>query len=50
MLQSGWRRKDLRNIKFFWYEELKKDQKKIMKEICQFINYNLSDEQIDKYA
>ena len=41
MLESGWRRKDHRNIKFFWYEELKKDQKKIRKEICQFISYNL---------
>ena len=48
MLESGWKRREHRNMKFFWYEELKKDQKKIIKEICNFINYNLSEEQIDK--
>jgi len=48
MLESGWKRRNHPNMKFFWYEELKKDQKKILKEICQFINYNLSDEQVDK--
>ena len=48
MLESGWRRKNHQNMKFFWYEELKKDQKKIMKEICEFIGYQLSEEQIDK--
>ena len=48
MLESGWKRREHRNMKFFWYEELKKDQKKIIREICNFINYNLSEEQIDK--
>ena len=48
MLESGWKRRNHPNIKFFWYEELKKDQKKILIEICKFINYNLSEEQIDE--
>jgi len=48
MLESGWKRKNHPNMKFFWYEEMKKNQKKMLKEICQFINYNLSEEQIDK--
>jgi len=48
MLESGWKRRNHPNMKFFWYEEMKKDQKKILKEICNFINYNLSEEQIDR--
>ena len=49
MLESGWKRRNHPNMKFFWYEEMKKDQKKILKEICNFINYNLSEEQIYRY-
>jgi len=48
MLESGWKRRNHPNLKFFWYEELKKDQKKMLKEICNFINYNLTEEQIEK--
>jgi len=48
MLESGWKRKDHKNMKLFWYEELKRDQKKIIKEICKFIGYELSEEQINK--
>jgi len=48
MLESGWKRRDHKNMKLFWYEELKKDQKKIIKEICKFIGYELSEEQINK--
>jgi len=48
MLESGWKRRDHKNMKLFWYEELKKDQKKIIKDICKFIGYELSEEQINK--
>jgi len=48
MLESGWKRKNHPNMKFFWYEEMKKDQKKMLKEICEFINYNVSEEKIDE--
>ena len=42
MLESGLKRREHRNMKFFWYEELKKDQQ-IMKEFRKFINCNLSE-------
>ena len=48
MLESGWNRKDHPNMMFLWYEEMKKDQKKIIKEVCKFLNYILTEEQTEK--
>ena len=48
MLESGWKRKDHPNMMFLWYEEMKKDQKKIIKEVCKFLNYILTEEQTEK--
>jgi len=48
MLESGWKRRDHKNMKLFWYEELKKDQKRMIREICKFLGYELSKEQINK--
>jgi len=48
MLESGWKRRNHRNMKFFWYEELKENQRKMIKEICQFLSCELSEEQIDR--
>ena len=48
MLESGWKRKDHPNMMFLWYEEMKKDQKKIIKEVCKFLNYILTEEQKEK--
>merc|ERR1712215_4162 len=47
MLESGWKRKDHPNVLFIWYEEVKKDQKKVIKDIMKHINQNLTEEQID---
>ena len=48
MLESGWKRKDHPNMMFLWYEEMKKDQKKIINEVCKFLNYTLTEEQTEK--
>ena len=48
MLESGWKRKDHPNMMFLWYEEMKKDQKKIIKEVCKFLNYILAEEETEK--
>ena len=48
MLESGWKRRDHPNLMFLWYEEMKEDQKKIIEKVCKFLNYNLSEEQIEK--
>jgi len=47
MLESGWKRKDHPNVLFLWYEEVKKDQKKIIKDIMKHIDQKLTEEQID---
>ena len=48
MLESGWRRRNHKNMKFVWYEQLKAGQKEIISQICEFLHYNLSEEQIDR--
>jgi hypothetical protein len=35
-------------MKFIWFEEMKKDQKKVINELCTFIKHPLSNEDVDK--
>ena len=45
--QSGWAKKNHKNLKFIWYEEMKKDHRKILNELSNFLGYPLTKEQID---
>jgi hypothetical protein len=40
--------RDHSNVKFIWYEEMIKDQKKVIGELCSFLDHPLSSESIDK--
>ena len=44
---SGWNIKDHTNVKFLWFEEMKKDQKTVIKDLCKFLDHPLSSEKID---
>lgn len=46
MLQSGWKRKENPNMLFFWYEEIKQDQKLWIKKIMDHIGYTLEEEKV----
>ena len=48
MLRSGWRRKEHQNMLFFWYEEIKADQKLWIKRIIKHVGYTLSEEKIEE--
>jgi len=48
MLESGWKRRKHPNLMFFWYEEFKADRRKIILEVCKFLNLHLTKEQIDR--
>merc|ERR1712066_659370 len=48
MLRSGWRRKEHQNMLFFWYEEIKADQKLWIERIIKHVGYNLSEEKIEE--
>ena len=45
---GGWALRDHRNFKFIWYEDMKKDIRKEVTEICEFVNHPLSSEKIDQ--
>ena len=44
---SGWNVKDHPNVKFIWFEDMKKDQKAVVNDLCQFLNHPLSSQKID---
>jgi len=46
-VQSGWELKDHPNVKFIWYEDMKADTRKVVKELTEFLNHPLTDEKID---
>lgn len=47
LLLTWWREKEHPNIRFLWFEDMKKDQKSVIEDLCQFLNHPLSTEQID---
>jgi len=46
-LKSGWEKKNHENVKFVWFEDMKKDQKGVIEDLIKFLNLPLSDEKID---
>ena len=48
MLLSGWKRKNHPNLLFFWYEEMKQDQKFWMLQIMKHIGYQLKEDKIQE--
>ena len=48
-LLGGWRIKDRSNVKFIWFEEMKVDQKKVIQELCDFLDHPLTEEKVIEY-
>ena len=46
-LKSGWERRNHKNLKFVWFEDMKKDQKGVIDELVEFLDHPLSEEKID---
>jgi len=46
-LQSAWNIKNHPNVKFIWFEEMKKDSKKVIEELTEFLGHPLSKEKVD---
>ena len=42
-IQSGWARKDHPNLMFLWYEDMKKDLIKVIRDVCKFTGHHLTD-------
>ena len=47
-LLGGWKIKDQPNVKFLWFEDMKKDQKSVVRSLCDFLEHPLSEEQMDR--
>jgi len=47
MLESGWKRQHHPNLLLLWYEEMKKDPKKVIADIAQHTGYNLAEREMD---
>ena len=44
-LQSGWRAREEPNVKFLWFEDMKTDQKRVIEELCVFLDHPLTEDQ-----
>jgi len=44
---SGWNARGSDNVKFLWFEDMKKNQRKIIEELCDFLQHPLSEEQVE---
>ena len=45
-LKDAWDRKNHPNLKFLWYEDMKKDLQKITQDLAKFLNYSVNEEQV----
>jgi len=45
-LKDAWARKNHPNLKFLWYETMKKDLKPVIKELASFLDYKVTEEQV----
>ena len=46
-LLGGWKLRDHPNVKFLWFEDMKRDQKAAIKSLCDFLEHPLSEDQVD---
>jgi len=47
-LLGGWKLRDEPNVKFIWYEDMKADQRKVINDLCVFLDHPLTPELVDK--
>ena len=47
-LQTAQQMKDNPNFKIIWFEEMKKDLPKVIRDLCTFLGYELSPEKVFK--
>ena len=46
-IKGGWNLRDEPNVKFIWYEDMKADQRKVINDLCVFLDHPLSPELVD---
>lgn len=45
---GGWKLRDHKNLKFIWFEDMKTNQKRVIEEVCDFVQHPLSEKKIDE--
>eukprot|EP00095_Tigriopus_kingsejongensis_P010107 snap_masked-scaffold152_size304267-processed-gene-1.5 protein:Tk10107 transcript:snap_masked-scaffold152_size304267-processed-gene-1.5-mRNA-1 annotation:"hypothetical protein DAPPUDRAFT_49070" len=49
-LKGAWAQRHHKNMKFIWYEDMKKDHKPMLRSICEFTGYKRSEKEIEVLA
>ena len=49
-LKQAWELQNKDNVKFLWFEDMKQDLTKVIKELCQFLSVSLSNVQMKELA
>lgn len=47
-LLSGWNSRDNPNVKFLWYEDMKRDQRGVIRDLCKFLEHPLTELQMSR--
>ena len=47
-LRGGWQQREHKNMKVLWFENMKTDQKAVIKELCDFLQHPLSEDKVDR--
>jgi len=47
-LKSGWNRRNHPNVKFIWFEDMKKNQREIIEESADFLGFHLTTKQVSQ--
>jgi len=47
-LLGGWKLRNHKNLKFIWFEDMKKDQRGVIESLCDFLEHPLSEEQVSR--
>jgi len=45
---GGWEYRDHKNFTFIWFEEMKKDQKSVIQDLCRFLGQPLTEDKVDE--
>ena len=47
-VRGGWHQRNHRNLKFVWFEDMKRDQKAVIEELCDFLQHPLTEDLVDR--
>jgi len=45
---QGWKQRNHKNVKMIWFEDMKKDQRGVLEEVCEFLEMPLEEDKVEE--